>query len=135
MPEILYVFQVGIEKSHQFDHSICVALAFITILECQQILDHLLDMPPILTHDQVIARGIVFHILSKSHILTKLQEKGYVTKKSPRMVFHGRLFAGWIYWFFTGLSWSKYHQLLRAQCLLSGSQMSLKWLVYQHFGR
>src|ERR1700733_2227815 len=76
MPEIFYIFQVRVEKTHQLYNGVCIALSFFFILKRHQVLDHLLDMTPILTHDQVVSRRVVFHVYMLFY--PKLQEKSHI---------------------------------------------------------
>src|SRR5882724_1873779 len=68
MTEILDVLKMRIEESHQLYHRIGIALPLIFILDGQQVFDHFLNVPSILTHDEVIPRGIVFHTFDIHHI-------------------------------------------------------------------
>ena len=70
MPEIFYILQMRIEKAHQFDDGIGIALALFLILERQQIFDHFLDMTTILTHHQMVPRSIIFHVLYTGQVGT-----------------------------------------------------------------
>jgi len=63
MTEIFYILQVGIEKAHQLDNGIRIALTLVLVFQTQQIFDHFLDVPPVLTHDQMVSRGIILHVL------------------------------------------------------------------------
>src|ERR1700743_280038 len=63
MTEIFHIFKVRVEKAHELDNGIGVALALFLVFEGQQVFDHFLDMPTILTHHQMVSRGIIFHIL------------------------------------------------------------------------
>src|ERR1700735_3737810 len=61
MTKIFYVLEVRIEKSHQLDNGLRITLAFFGVVEAHQVFDHLLDMPAVLPHDEIVPRCVVFH--------------------------------------------------------------------------
>lgn len=63
MTKVFDVLQVRVKKAHQLNYSHCVALAFFFVFQLQQVFDHLLNVPAVFTHDQVIPRGVIFHTL------------------------------------------------------------------------
>jgi hypothetical protein len=67
VPEIFHVLQMGIKESHQFNHRIRIALADLLVLKRQQVLNHLLNMSPIFSHDEMISCCVVFHVLHVKH--------------------------------------------------------------------
>jgi hypothetical protein len=64
MTEILDILQMWIQKAHQLDHYLRIALPLFPVLQRQKIFYHLLDMPAIFTIDQVIPGRIIFHTLN-----------------------------------------------------------------------
>ena len=73
MAKVFDILEVRVQKTHQFDNGIRIALALFFVFQAHQVLDHLLDVAPVFTHHQVIPRGVIFH----THLIrkTNLQEK------------------------------------------------------------
>ena len=63
MTKIFDIFQVRVEKTHQFNDCLRIALAYFRIFQGQQVFNHFLDMPAIFPHHQVVSRSIVFHFI------------------------------------------------------------------------
>src|SRR5450755_5176266 len=61
MAEVLHIFQVWIQKSHQLNYNRRVSFTHFKIFNGKQVFNHPLDMAAIFTHNQMITRSIVFH--------------------------------------------------------------------------
>lgn len=62
MTEVLYVLEVRVQETHQLYHYVGLLLPFVFVFDRHQVFHHLLDMPAILPHAQVVSRCIVFHV-------------------------------------------------------------------------
>jgi len=61
MTEILHILQVGVQKTHQFDHCIGIGLTAFRILNRHHVFNHPLHMAAIFPHGEVISGSIIFH--------------------------------------------------------------------------
>ena len=85
MAEIFNVLQMRVQETHQFNNGIGISLTHFFVLESEQVLDHLLNMPSILTHYQVVPGSVIFHVLYIFHVIvvhaTKIAKLAYKKKR------------------------------------------------------
>ena len=61
MSEILLIFQLRIEESHEFDDGQGIGLPSFPVFDGEHVIDHLLNVAAVFPHFQVVAGGIVLH--------------------------------------------------------------------------